>query len=87
MPIWVEVLLVWGVLGLFLNLLAFHKGYFRFIKAMATNAEYNRGYEDAVQNLRKFYRAVGEIPDDTWVKASLDYRLKVEDRQLESSKH
>ena len=57
MPVWLEMIVTWLILGSVINLVLFllgrKKGYFRWIDDTYTNSIYNRGYEDAKAEMER----------------------------------
>ena len=64
MPVWVEVIIGWMIIGAILNIVAIttlrKKGYFKWLGNLYDSEAYNRGYEDAKKGERKIDGAVYE---------------------------
>ena len=84
MPIWLEIFVVWLIIGVALNFLAFKTHYLKFITKITDCTYYEDGYRDAVQYLYNFYKEVGELPDEAWITAAVTYKLDVKDKQIVS---
>lgn len=83
MPVWLEVIIVWICLGAVLNLIAFRKGYFKFLDALTETRGYEEGYKDAAVNMRMFYAMKKEFPSTAWVRQSAGKDLGTREKILE----
>jgi len=48
MPVWLEVVLVWMILGSVLNIIGFRKYYWKFVQKIDNIKGYEEGYRDGV---------------------------------------
>ena len=83
MSVMVQVILAWILIGSILNLLAFRKGYYRWIQRSQDQRGYEEGYSQAAGNLRMYYAVTGKLPSTVWVRQSTGYSLNTREKLLD----
>ena len=81
MPVWVEVILAWVVIGTVLNVaahLVFRKrGYFKWLNNMYDSEAYRRGYDDAKTVYKINQLPVYKIDPESMLRPPLNrYEIK-----------
>ena len=82
MSVIVQVILAWILIGSILNLIAFRKGYYRWIQKLQYQRGYEEGYSQAAGNLRMYYAITGKLPSTVWVRQSIGHVLNTREKIL-----
>jgi len=70
MPLWLEVLIAWIVVGNVLNFLLYNTKYMQSVRNLRKTKGYMEGLEDASTNIRLFYEITGTLPSKELVLSS-----------------
>ncbi len=81
MPIWIQVILAWIILGAFLNLIMFKLYYKKWVTTVVEETDYTYGYKHATTNISMYYAIYNEFPSAIWINrvqgSCLDSRQKL----------
>lgn len=70
MPVWLEVIIAWVIVGTILNIIFYNSKYMRWVRNIRNSHGYLEGLKDASVNIRLYYEVTGELPSDEWVVSS-----------------
>ena len=79
MPVWLEVFIVWIIIGTVLNVTAMivfrKRGYFKWLNDIYDSKAYSAGYEDAKQAMKKSSLEYSNIPVSLFTPHMREYGL------------